>query len=82
MVKPWKSKRLGAVKGLDARYNKVVKVENNGDYVVVQFVREDGEIVIGSYRRQGWSWAPSDDRAVMTEILSSPPVAVFRSDTR
>ena len=80
-VKPWKSFRLGAAKCLDARYHKVVKVENNGEYVVVQFVRNDGEIAIGSYKRQGWSWAPSEERAELVEMLSSPPLTVFRSET-
>ena len=80
-VKPWKSFRLGAVKGLDARYHKVVKVENNGEYVVVQFVRDDGEIVSGCYERIGWAWAPSEERAELVEMLSSPPVTVFRSET-
>ncbi len=80
-VKPWKSKRLGATKGLDARYHKVIDIEKDGEYIGVQFVREDGEIVIGEYRRIGWSWAPSKNRAELVEMLSSPPIGVFRSET-
>ena len=54
-VKPWKSFRLGAVKGLDARYHKVYNIEQDGEYLRVQSVREDGEIVIGCYKHQGWA---------------------------
>jgi len=79
-VKPWKSFRLGAVKGLDARYHKVYNIERDGECLRVQFVREDGEIVIGCYKRIGWSWAPSEDRAELVEMLSSPPVTVFRGE--
>ncbi len=58
-----------------------MEIENNGEYLCVQFVRDDGEIAIGSYKRQGWSWAPSEERAELVEMLSSPPVTVFRSET-
>ncbi len=80
-AKPWKSFRLRAVKGLDARYHKVYNIEQDGDYLRFQFVREDGEIVIGCYKRIGWAWAPSEERAELVEMLSSPPVTVFRSET-
>lgn len=78
-AKPWKSPRLRAVKGLDARYHKVKGIENDGQYLDVQFVREDGEIVVGVYKRIGWSWAPSKERAELVEMLSSPPLVVARS---
>ena len=77
-VKPWKSPRLGAVKGLDARYHKVKRVYNDGECVVVQFVREDGEIVVGEFKLVGWSWGPSKERAELVEMLSSPPLVVAR----
>ncbi len=80
-VKPWKSFRLKYRKGLNARYNRVMEIENNGEYLCVQFVRDDGEIVSGIYKRQGWAWAPSQERAELVEMLSSPPVTVFRSET-
>lgn len=74
--KPWKSPRLGATKGMDGRYHKVLQNEKNGDYLVVQYVDESGEIVIGSFKRMGWHWAPSKDRTETVAMLSSPPLIV------
>lgn len=78
-AKPWKSKRLGAVKGLDARYHKVTRIEKDGQFIRAQFVREDGEIVVGEFELIGWSWAPSKERAELVEMLSSPPLVFARS---
>lgn len=78
-AKPWKSPRFGkAVKGLDARYHKVERLYNDGEYAVIQFVREDGEIVVGEFKLMGWSWAPSKERAELVEMLSSPPLVFAR----
>lgn len=77
--KPWhRFWRGDKPKGLDGRYHKVINVENDGEYANVQFVREDGEIVVGTFRRIGWRWAPSAERAEMMEMLSKPPIVVAR----
>ena len=62
--------------------NKVVRVENNGDYVVVQFVREDGEVCIGEYKRIGWAWAPQAHREDVMARLQLPPVNVVVTGRR
>src|SRR5262245_8907468 len=35
--------------------NVVTKIENDGDYVIAQFVRPNGEVVIGDFKRIGWA---------------------------
>jgi hypothetical protein len=37
----------------------VTDITYNGDYVRVAFVRNNGERVIGEYKRCGWAWAPA-----------------------
>ena len=67
--KPWKSPRLGATKGFDGRYHKVLENENNGKYLDVQYVDETGEVVVGVFRRIGWGWAPSKERAETADMV-------------
>lgn len=38
--------------------NIVTVIENDGDFIEAQFVRENGEVVIGIYKRFGWVKAP------------------------
>jgi hypothetical protein len=39
--------------------NRVLKIEDDGAYMDAQFVRENGEVVIGGFKRIGWAEAPA-----------------------
>ena len=47
--------------------NIVTRIENDGDFIEAQFVRVNGEVVIGKYERFGWRKCP---QAVRDDIMT------------
>jgi len=39
--------------------NRVIAIEDDGKYIEAQYVRENGEVVIGAYQRFGWPCIPA-----------------------
>lgn len=60
------------------QFAKVVLLEDDGDFVRVQFVRKNGETVIGMYKRWGWANPPADEAADFKEIISAQPKSIRR----
>ena len=42
-------------KAMTRNKNRVLEIENDGEYIDVQFVRNNGEVVIGIFKRVGWA---------------------------
>ena len=53
--------------------NIVINIDKNGEYLSVQFVRDNGEVAIGVYELFGWRLTPSDEREEFEKIIRSPP---------
>jgi hypothetical protein len=47
--------------------NRVLAIEADGEYMDVQFVRENGEVVIGIFKLIGWAEAPA---AVHNDVIA------------
>jgi len=63
---------------LTGKQNAVTRIENDGGFIDAQFLRENGEMVIGIYKRVGWHSAPKIDRDKIdarTESLRILPMA-------
>ena len=67
---------------LKERNAKVYDYEDDGDYLSVEFTRENGERVIGCYKRVGWSHGPAEFNADIERRLSLPAVAIHYPHTR
>jgi hypothetical protein len=52
--------------------NRVVRIHDNGEYIDVQYVRDDGEVVIGMFQRFGWVKAPQSIVDDVNERLRRP----------
>jgi hypothetical protein len=50
--------------------------EKDGEYLSVEFNRENGERVIAEYRRIGWARPPADLARDLIRRLNTVPVAV------
>jgi hypothetical protein len=53
------------------------EIENDGEFIKAQFVRENGEVVIGEYQFVGWNHAPQAVRDDVNERLREPPLQLF-----
>ena len=62
---------------LDPR-NQLAKIEDDGEFLHVQFVRKIGEVVIGRYKRWGWALLPKKEAERLRNLLSAPPKRIFR----
>lgn len=60
------------------QYAKVVHVEEDGDFMQVQFIRRNGEKVIGIYKRCGWAAPPFDEAQKFKDIMNAAPRLIFR----
>ena len=60
------------------QYAKVVLIEDDGDFIDVQFVRANGEIVTGMYKRWGWARPPADEAAEFQKIITGQPRLIRR----
>jgi Cu/Ag efflux protein CusF len=64
------------------RRNIVTAIENDGDHISAQFVRENGELVVGIYKRFGWDTAPKAVRDDINERLRLPPLTIVYTQRR
>jgi hypothetical protein len=62
--------------------NLVLEIENDGEYMDVQFVRNNGEVVIGIFKLIGWAQAPAEFHNDVIRRLRSPAVAMTWSKSR
>ena len=62
--------------------NRITNIENDGDFIEVQFVRANGEVVIGTYERFGWTKAPQAVVDDVTERLRHPAVSTVLTGRR
>ena len=65
------------LKPLDPR-NQLALIENDGGYLRVQFVRKNGEVVIGMYKRWGWALPPKKWADKLNKLISAPPKRMYR----
>ena len=65
------------LKLLDPR-NQLALIENDGEYLRVQFVRKNGEVVIGMYKRFGWALPPKKWAEKLNKLISAPPKRMYR----
>lgn len=56
--------------------NRVIAIEDDGKYMDVQYVRENGEVVIGVFKRIGWALAPAEILNDVIKRLRSPVVGM------
>ena len=56
--------------------NRVLEIENDGEYMDVQFVRNNGEVVIGVFKLVGWAEAPAEIHNDVNRRLCSPVVGM------
>jgi hypothetical protein len=61
---------------------KVLAYENDGQYVRLEFNRDNGERVIAEYELVGWSRPPAVLAAELDRRLNMPPVTVVSSRRR
>lgn len=59
---------------LEERKAKVIDVENNGEFLSVEYLREDGQRVIGMFKRFGWEQAPREVIAEVNSALRQGPI--------
>ena len=59
------------------RNGKVVAYERNGEYLDVEFTRNNGERVIGSYKLIGWVDGPAEEGAAIDASLREPPKQIL-----
>ena len=64
------------------RKNIVTHIEEDGEYIKAQFVRENGEVVIGEYKLIGWTKAPQAVVDDINERLRRPAETVILTGRR
>jgi hypothetical protein len=68
-------------KATDKR-NIVTAIENDGEDIQAQIVREDGEVVIGIYKLGGWARAPKAFDKDIMERIQHPPLTIVYTQRR
>ena len=58
--------------------NRITNIEDDGEYIEAQFVRKNGEVVIGAYKLFGWTKAPQAVVDDVTERLRRPVISTVR----
>jgi hypothetical protein len=61
---------------LNERNIKLYSEEKDGEYISVEYTREDGQRVIGDFKRIGWTQAPREVVAEVNEALRRGPIAM------
>ena len=56
--------------------NRVLDIEDDGEYMTIQWQRKDGQVVSGDFKLIGWCKAPAEIDAETRAIINSPPVAI------
>ncbi len=59
------------------RNNRVISIEKDGEYMSVQFERENGEVVQGAYRRIGWNLMPRSEAEDFHRRQALPPKRMY-----
>ena len=72
-----KKKMKEQLRLLDPR-NQLALIEDDGEFLQVQFVRKNGEVVIGMYKRWGWALPPKEEAERLRSLLATPPKRVWR----
>lgn len=72
------TKKLPEAEKLMRKTSKVVQIENDGDFIRVKFVRSNGEVVVGMYKRWGWALPPAAEAAEFREIFTAAPRWISR----
>ena len=62
--------------------NRVLEIEQDGEYIEAQFVRENGEVVIGVFKLIGWAQAPAAIHNDVIKRLRTPVTAMTWSKPR
>lgn len=57
---------------------KVVRIEEDGLSMRVQFARQNGEIVTGIYTLSGWASPPALKREEFRKIITVAPKTIYR----
>jgi len=60
----------------------VAAIAKDSAYISAQFVRADGEVVIGDYKLIGWTRAPTAERDDTNDRLRLPPLTVVETKPR
>ena len=60
------------------QFAKVVLLEDDGEFIDVQFMRKNGETVIGMYKRWGWAKPPAEEAAEFKKIITAAPRSIRR----
>ena len=60
------------------QYAKVVSLEEDGKSMRVQFIRKNGEKVVGIYMLSGWAVPPAKEAAEFKKIISAQPKSIRR----
>ena len=56
--------------------NLILEIENDGEYMDVQFVRNNGEVVIGVFKLVGWAEGPAAFHNDVIRRLRTPVVGM------
>ena len=57
--------------------DRVLRIENGGQYISAQFQMPDGEWVVGEYELVGWGYPPAAERAEFDKVLNAPPLVTY-----
>ena len=61
-----------------SKYNRVLEINKNGEYLTVEFERNDGEIAAGEYKLIGWADPPWQERIKFENIINDPQLQIRR----
>jgi hypothetical protein len=59
-------------------FTKVVELEDDRNYLSVEFRRENGEKVIAVYKRCSWIKPPAKEAEEFRKIFTAAPLKIFR----
>jgi hypothetical protein len=62
--------------------NRITNIEDDGEYIEAQFVRKNGEVVIGVFKLIGWSKAPQAIHDEVTARMRRPAISTVLTGRR
>jgi hypothetical protein len=60
---------------LKERNIKLFSIDKDGEYMSIEYTKEDGQRVIGMFKRFGWKQAPKEIIAEVNSALRQGPIA-------
>jgi hypothetical protein len=57
--------------------NYIISIENGGEWMDIHYVRDNGEKVIGAFKRIGWCRPPREVFDDTMQRLSNPPRVIY-----